>query len=84
MRELALGDVDAVVRAAQGFDAHGPLCLVGHEPTLSEAIARLLGLSAAPNFSKSAVFALDRSDTGAFTLAWRLRPRALEAVTELE
>ena len=49
-----------------------------------EPIARLLHLSAAPNFSKSAVFALDRSDTGAFSLAWRLRPRALEAVTELE
>jgi phosphohistidine phosphatase len=83
MRELALGDVDAVVRAAQGFDAHGPLCLVGHEPTLSEAVARLLALPSAPRFSKSAVFALDRGDDGAFTLAWRLRPRALQAVTEL-
>lgn len=75
-RELATGDLDAVVDLARGFDGAGPLCLVGHEPTLSEAVATLLGLHAAPEFRKSAVFALDRGADGALTLAWHLRPGA--------
>ena len=79
MRELALGDVAAVCAVAKTFEGPGPLCLVGHEPTLGEALVRLLRLPSAPDFAKSAVFALDRHAGEAFSLAWSLDPHALGA-----
>lgn len=78
MRELAAGDIPAIVELAQRVEGDGPLCLVGHEPTLSEVVAELVGLSAAPDFDKSAVFALDRADDGTFSLAWSLSPHTLQ------
>lgn len=82
-RELATGDIDAVAARALAFDGHGPLCFVGHEPTLSEVIARLLGLDTPPRFPKSGVFALERDAHGGVRFLWRLRPRDTEALTDL-
>jgi phosphohistidine phosphatase len=77
LRELATGDLRALLTFARGFHGAGPLCLVGHEPTLGELVAQLLGRIDAPEFPKSAVFAIDLDDDGAGRLAWRLRPRDL-------
>lgn len=82
-RELATGDVDAVAERARSFEGEGPLCFVGHEPTLSEVIARLLGLDVPPKFPKSGVFALERGPHGAIRFLWRLRPRDVERLTDL-
>lgn len=75
-RELSLGDLPAVIQFTREFHGVGPLCLVGHEPTLSEAIAELLGLRSAPVVAKSSIFALDRDARGAMRLAWQHRPGA--------
>ena len=82
-RELATGDVAAVVERVMTFHGEGPLCLVGHEPTLSEVIARALGLDAPPRFPKSGVFALERDGHGAMTFLWRLRPKDITRATDL-
>lgn len=79
MRELATGDVPALLAAATAFEGPGPLCLVGHEPTLGELVARMLRLPGAPDVAKSSVLALDRAADGAFAFAWRLDPLRLRA-----
>lgn len=64
---LATGDVPAIVRFAGRWSGHGALVLVGHEPTLSEVVVKLLGPARWAGFPKSAVVALAReADTWRF------------------
>jgi phosphohistidine phosphatase len=81
---LAEGDVDRIlaVLAQQGADQH--VAIVGHEPTLSRLLARLLGSEAAERlaFRKGGVAHLDLpgapADGG--RLEWFARPRILRAL----
>lgn len=82
-RELATGDRAAIVTCLRTFAGPGPLCLVGHEPTLSVVVAEVLGLDAPPDFPKSGVFALTRERHGAMRFDWHLRPRDLHQRFEL-
>ena len=81
---LAEGNVDRIlaVIAGQAPDQH--VAIVGHEPTLSGLLARLLGSGAAERFSfrKGGVAHLDLPGSPAEggRLEWFTRPRILRAV----
>src|SRR5581483_6827547 len=44
LRELATGHDDAILQHVADFEGDGTLCLVGHEPTLSQLAVTLLGV----------------------------------------
>ncbi len=77
------GDPSQVVLALDGLEDDTRVALVGHEPNLSALASALLGV-AVPAFQKSAVCALRRGASGAYTFEWLLRPRTLERVTSLQ
>lgn len=78
--ELATGgSADAAARRLQRHAADGPILLVGHEPSLSGLVLRLLGKSVPwPGFRKSAVLCIDRDDDGHAAFVWSLSPRDLD------
>jgi phosphohistidine phosphatase len=50
------GTVDQLLEAAQWPDAHRPVLVVGHQPVLGDAIARVLGMSAGCPVRKGGVW----------------------------
>lgn len=58
VREIATGDVDAIVKKIRAYEGEAPLALVGHEPTLSTLAMTLLDERRWHGFEKSAVCAL--------------------------
>lgn len=78
LRALATGDVDALEAFARTHVDTPRLMMVGHEPTLSVLVARLLKTETYGT-DKSGLWALHLGAAkGAFSLAWYLRPEPLE------
>jgi phosphohistidine phosphatase len=82
---LASGDVDAILAAVSRQPAAAMVAIVGHEPTLSALLARLVG-GADPErlaFRRGGVALVDLpGPPGAGgRLVWYLRPRILRALT---
>ncbi len=85
-RELATGDVRALRARVHGFAGAWPLCLVGHEPTLSALVASFFALQPDaplwPGFGRADVCCLGVED-GAGRFCWALRAKDLAVLTDL-
>lgn len=81
---LALEDVDGIIAALKTQPPDATVALVGHEPVLSELLARLLGASDGERlaFEKGGAALVDLPDGPATAgrLIWFIPPRALRAV----
>jgi phosphohistidine phosphatase len=81
---LAQGSVEQIIAVLDNQPSDGHVAIVGHEPTVSALLARLLG-SAAPErlaFRKGGVAHLDVPGAlaGGGRLQWFTRPRILRAL----
>jgi phosphohistidine phosphatase len=81
---LAHGTVDAIVAALGAQPPGATVAIVGHEPTLSALLARLLGAARgeALAFKKGGAALVDLPDgpSGAGRLVWFLKPRLLRTL----
>jgi len=82
---LAQERVEVVVAALKKYPADATVAIVGHEPTLSKLLARLLGVRTGDGpfaFKKGGVAMVDLPDgpTNAGQLRWFLRPRILRTL----
>jgi phosphohistidine phosphatase len=81
---LALENVDGIIAALKTQPPGATVALVGHEPVLSELLARLLSASDGERlaFEKGGAALVDLPDgpAAAGRLIWFLPPRALRAV----
>ena len=81
---LARGGVDGIVAALGQHPAGATVAIVGHEPTLSALLARLLGAAHGEPlaFKKGGAALVDLRDgpSGAGRLVWFLKPRLLRAL----
>lgn len=77
------GDPGAVLRAVAHHRGHGPLALVGHEPSLSHIAVQLLGDVGWPGFKKSAVLGVSWTGEGHATFRFLLHPKDLTVVEKL-
>ncbi len=78
---LVKGELDCNVASARGIEtlarAAGPgWALVGHNPSMTEALARMLGLDAEPSLRKGGVVAMTLPTAGksAWHLEWAAAP----------
>jgi phosphohistidine phosphatase len=80
------GDPRSVLRAIANHrpHKHGPLALVGHEPSLSLMAEQLLGEIGWPGFKKSGVLALSWTGDGPATFRYVLHPKHLRVIDRLE
>ncbi len=84
VREIASGAVDALREMLRAHHGHGPLAVVGHEPTLSTLAMSLLDERRWPGFEKSAVCALTLKRGEAHArFDWMLLPKKLKLVEDL-
>jgi phosphohistidine phosphatase len=79
---LASGDVDAIVDALTKFPPDSLIAIVGHEPSLSRLLARLLGMREGDDrfvFKKGGAALVDLPDgpSAAGRLRWFVKPRIL-------
>lgn len=82
--ELATtGHPHDVHRRLAQYAGHGPIALVGHEPSLSALAVALLGDVAWPGFKKSGVLGLKWSGSGLATFQFVLDPKELTTITDL-
>jgi phosphohistidine phosphatase len=79
---LATGHVASITRYIESAGAHGPLALVGHEPTLSELVVALLKPPRWAGFEKSGVVALARHG-GVWAFEWMFLARTATTVDRL-
>lgn len=84
LRELASGNVRAILEHAAKYDGPRPLCLVGHEPTLSSLAIEILGSERWPGMKKSAVCALRWKGDERGRFGWMLLPKRLEQVDSID
>jgi phosphohistidine phosphatase len=71
--ELAAGEgAAALVRLARRLG--DGWALVGHNPSMAEALAEILGLPEAPSFRKGAIAALQAAAGGKWQLDWVVSP----------
>jgi phosphohistidine phosphatase len=84
VREIATGEVDALVKRLREYEGEAPLALVGHEPTLSTLVMTLLGERRWNGFEKSSVCALSlkRGETHA-RFEWMFLAKKLKLVEDL-
>ncbi|MFO0602682.1 MAG: histidine phosphatase family protein [Polyangiales bacterium] len=80
---LASGDVAGVLRSLAQHRGHGTVAAVGHEPTLSILVQRLLEDHRWPGFEKSGVCALKWHADGRAHFQWALLPKKLRVVDDL-
>lgn len=80
---LASGDVAAILRGLQRRRGEGVVAVVGHEPTLSILVQRLLEDHRWPGFEKSGVCALRWPAEGRAHFQWALQPKKLRVVDDL-
>jgi phosphohistidine phosphatase len=80
---LATGNVAAILRGLAEHRGRGTVAVVGHEPTLSILVQRLLEDHRWPGFEKSGVCALHWSGDGKGRFEWALQPRKLRVVDDL-
>ena len=80
-RALARGGTEAIVNVLRRLPRDSTVAIVGHEPTLSELLARLLGSPRAERFAfkkgGAALVDLPTEGRSAGRLVWFLRPRLL-------
>ena len=83
-RALASGGVDGVLTLLKRQPAKATVAIVGHEPVLSQVLARLLGSGRAERFAfrKGGAALVDVPGGGgsAGQLVWFLKPRILRAL----
>lgn len=79
---LATGNVASISRYIEASGGHGPLALVGHEPTLSELVVALLKPPQWGGIEKSAVVALARHG-GVWRFEWMFLARTATTVDRL-
>jgi phosphohistidine phosphatase len=81
---LAHGSVDGIVAALNAYPPGATVAIVGHEPTLSALLARLLGAARGEPlaFKKGGAALVDLPDgpSGAARLIWFLKPRLLRTL----
>jgi len=77
------GDPNAVLRAVAQHRGHGPLALVGHEPSLSHIAVQLLGEVGWPGFKKSGVLGVSWTGEGHATFRFVLHPKDLTVIDKL-
>ena len=81
---LAHGSVDGIVAALGAHPPGATVAIVGHEPTLSALLARLLGAARGEPlaFKKGGAALVDLPDgpSGAGRLIWFLKPRLLRTL----
>ena len=84
VREIATGDVSALIEKLRAYEGDAPLALVGHEPTLSTLVMTLLSERRWHGFEKSSVCALTlkRGETHA-RFEWMLLAKKLKLVEDL-
>lgn len=84
VREIAQGNDARLTELLRRYDGDGPLLVVGHEPTLSGVVQRVLDDERWPGFDKSGVCGLkwDGEHPGRFD--WALLPKKLRVVDALE
>jgi phosphohistidine phosphatase len=78
------GNPREVLRLLAQHHGHGPLALVGHEPSLSMVAVHLLGGAVRwPGFKKSGVLGVKWSGHGEAEFRFLLDPKSLHAVTDV-
>jgi phosphohistidine phosphatase len=81
---LAHGSVEDILRVLAGLPPDGRVALVGHEPTVSSLLARLLGSPAGERFAfrkgGAAHVELPGAPPEGGRLEWFMRPRLLRAL----
>ena len=81
---LAHGSLDGIVAVLGAHPAGATVAIVGHEPTLSALLARLLGAAHGERlaFKKGGAALVDLPDgpTGQGVLLWFLKPKVLRAL----
>lgn len=80
---LAAGDVAGILRGLARHRGEGTVAVVGHEPTLSILVQRLLEDHRWPGFEKSGVCALAWSGEGRARFQWALLPKKLRVIDDL-
>jgi phosphohistidine phosphatase len=80
-RALARGGTEAIVSVLRRLPRDSTVAIVGHEPTLSQLLARLVGSHQAERFAfkkgGAALVELPTEGRSAGRLVWFLRPRIL-------
>ena len=66
------------------YQGHGPLALVGHEPTLSSLAVSLLGKVHWPGFAKSSVLGVTWNGHGTARFRFLLNPKSMNVTTDLK
>ena len=83
-RALAHGGTEAILTLLRRQPTSATVAVVGHEPTLSQLLARLLGSGQAERFAfkKGGAALVDVADTGrsAGRLIWFVKPRILRSL----
>lgn len=77
------GDPRSVLRSVAQHHGHGPLALVGHEPSLSYLAVQLLGEVGWPGFKKSGVLAVSWTGDGPAKFRFVLHPKDLRVIDTL-
>lgn len=80
---LASGDIAGVLENLRGHKGEGVVAVVGHEPTLSVLVQRLLEDHRWPGFEKSGVCALSWNGKTKAHFLWALQPKRLRVVDDL-
>ncbi|MCU0241235.1 MAG: histidine phosphatase family protein [Vicinamibacteria bacterium] len=84
--ELATGRFDGIAQLLGQHPAEAKLVLVGHEPTISALLARLVGSSREEAFAfrkgAAALVELDGAFSDGGRLLWFLSPKALRAIAD--
>ena len=85
-RALARGGTEAIIAVLRRQPGDATVAIVGHEPTLSQLLARLLGSGRAERFAfkkgGAALVELPTEGRSAGRLIWFLRPRILRDLAE--
>ena len=85
-RVLARGGTEAILALLKHQPGEGTVAVVGHEPVLSQLLARLLGSSRGERFAfkkgGAALVDLPGDGLAAAQLVWFLRPRILRSLAE--
>jgi phosphohistidine phosphatase len=80
---LATGNVPAILRGLQEHRGEGTVAVVGHEPTLSILVQRLLEDHRWPGFEKSGVCVLHWNGETKARFEWALQPKKLRVIDDL-
>jgi phosphohistidine phosphatase len=85
-RALARGGVEGILTLLKRQPAKATVAIVGHEPVLSQVLARLLGSGRAERFAfrkgGAALVDLPGDSVSAGQLVWFLRPRILRSLAD--